>query len=165
MSTASGLGTPPWHGATRFVFRLWAVYFAICLVPFTTVFFDGLGFWPRIVDRVGRWPITHVLGLPEHSPGPRVPGTDFLPDYVAFVVLALVSVAIAIAWSVVDRRRESYPLAFPWVYTTVRFILAALLFWYGWGKILQGQFGFGVNTIYLPRPVAGLTPMNLLWDS
>ena len=136
-------------------FRLWSVYFAVCLVPFTTVFVDGLGLWPRIVDRVGRWPITHVRGLPEHSVGPRVPGTDFLPDYVAFAVLALVSVVIAIVWSVIDRRRQSYPRAFPWVYTAVRFILAALMFWYGWGKILPGQFGLGVEVIYLPP---GLPP-------
>ena len=92
-----------------------------------------------------------------------VPGTDFLPDYVTFAVLALVSGAVATAWSVIDRRRQSYPRAFPWVYTAVRFVLAALLLWYGWGKILPGQFGLGVDAIYLPRPVAGLTPMNLLW--
>ena len=70
---------------------------------------------------------------------------------------------MATAWSVIDRRRQSYPRAFPWVYTAVRFVLAALLLWYGWGKILPGQFGLGVDAIYLPRPVAGLTPMNLLW--
>ena len=163
MRTATELAAPRWHGATRFGFRLWSVYFAVCLVPFTTAFVDGLGLWPRIVDRVGRLPITHVLGLPEHSVGPRVPGTDFLPDYVAFAVLALVSVVIAIVWSVIGRRRQRYPRAFPWVYTAVRFILAALMFWYAWGKILGGQFGPGVDLFYLPRPVAGLTPMNLLW--
>jgi hypothetical protein len=163
MSTASDLAAPRWHGVTRFIFRLWSVYFAICLLPFTTVFLDGWGLWPRIVDTIGRWPITHVLGLPEHSAGPRVPGTDFLPDYLAFVELALVSVVIATAWSVFDRSRESYPFAFAWVYAAVRFVLAALLCWYGLDKILPGQFGPEVNPIYLPRPVAGLTPMNLLW--
>jgi len=163
MRTATELAAPRWHGATRFGFRLWSVYFAVCVVPFTTAFVDGLGLWPRIVESVGRWPITHVLGLPEHSVGPRVPGTDFLPDYVTFAVLALASVVIAIVWSVIDWRRQSYPRAFPWVYTAVRFILAALMFWYAWGKILGGQFGLGVDLFYLPRPVAGLTPMNLLW--
>jgi hypothetical protein len=163
INNASGVGAPRWRDATRFVFRLWSVYFAICLIPFTTVFIDGLGLWPRMVDAVGRWPIMSVLGLAEHSVGPRVPGTDFLPDYITFVVLALVSLVVATAWSVFDRRRQSYPRAFPLVYTAVRFVLAALMFWYGWAKILPGQFGLGVDLAYLPRPVAGLTPMNLLW--
>ena len=163
MNTANGLATPWWNSATRFLFRFWSVYLAICLIPFTTVYLDGLGVWPRIVDAVGRWPITKVLGLPEHSVGPRVPGTDFLPDYITLFVLALVSLGVAITWSVIDRRRQSYPRAFPWVYTAVRFILAALMLWYAWGKILGGQFGQGVDLVYLPRPVAGLTPMNLLW--
>ncbi len=163
MTTANQQATSRWNGVTRFLFRLWSVYFAIGLIPFTTAFLNGLGLWARIVDAVGRWPITMVLGLPEHSAGPRVPGTDFLPDYITLSVLALVSLVVAITWSVIDRRRQSYPRAFPWVYTAVRFTLAALMFWYAWGKILGGQFGLGVDLVYLPRPVAGLTPMNLLW--
>ena len=64
---------------------------------------------------------------------------------------------IAVAFE--HRRKLVVHLATP----AVRFVLAALLLWYGWGKILPGQFGLGVDAIYLPRPVAGLTPMNLLW--
>jgi len=123
----------------------------------------GVRLWPRIADIVGRWAITHMLGLPEHSAGPRVPGTDFLPDYLAFGVLALASVIIAMVWSLVDRRRASYPLAHAWISTVTRFILATLLFWYGWAKLLPAQFGPGMDLALLPRPVGTLTPMNMLW--
>jgi hypothetical protein len=159
----SAPATPRWNAATRFGFRLWCVYFVMCLLPFTTVFLEGVGLWPRIANAVGRWPITHVLGWPEHSASIRIPGTDFLPDYLAMVALALFSVVLAIAWSLFDRDRPSYPRMFLWVHTTVRFVLASLMFWYGWGKILPAQFGADVSLSRLPLPVAQLTPMDLLW--
>src|SRR6266850_5440957 len=152
-----------WNAAARFGFRLWCVYFAICLFPFATRFQDAISIWPRIADAVGRWPITHVLGWPEHSAAMRIFGTDFLPDYLAMVVLALFSVVLAIAWSLLDRDRPGSPRVFAWVYTIVRFVLASLMLWYGWRKILPAQFGAGMSLSHLAVPVAQLTPMDLLW--
>jgi len=106
--------------------------------------------------------MTHVLGLPEHSWVPPMSGADYLPDFIAAAVLALLSVLIAIAWSLIDRR-GSHPRLFAWVYTTVRFTLAALLLFYGWDKILPGQFGDGVNIQRITPPSSQLSPMELLW--
>jgi hypothetical protein len=75
----------------------------------------------------------------------------------------MASVIVAIFWSVVDRRRASYPFAYAWTSTVTRFILATLLFWYGWAKLLPAQFGPGLDIVLLPRPVGTLTPMNMLW--
>jgi hypothetical protein len=39
---------------------------------------------------VGQWPITHVFGLPEHFlPSPAA--TNFLPDYLATLMFAIVT--------------------------------------------------------------------------
>ena len=118
-----------WHPATRLALHAWAAFVVICVVPYATVFLDGgLRLWPHISDTVGRWPITHILAQPAHSAGPRVPGTDFLPDFLAVGTLTLVSVIVAFAWSAIDRDRASDRLAYACVSTITRFMLATLLF-------------------------------------
>jgi len=152
---------PQWNIATRFVFRMWVVFFAICLLPRSLAFAD-VRLWRRMTDALGRWPMTHLLGLPQHSWAHPMSGADYLPDFIAAAVLASFSVVIAITWSLVDRR-VSHPRLFAWVYTTARFGLAALLLFYAWDKILPGQFGDGINLEKVTQPSLQLSPMALLW--
>jgi hypothetical protein len=116
-----------------------------------------------MVNVIGRWPITHVLSLPEHRPALPMSGADYLPDYIAALILAIFSFVVAGAWSMVDRKRVHDRSLFVWTYTVVRYVLAALLLFYGWDKLLPGQFGDGVNLEKVVPSAAQLTPMALLW--
>ena len=152
-----------WNPIALFAFRAWCVFFAVCLLP-RFVGFVSFGVWAVVSDAFGRWPMTHVLGLPEHSSQVAVgmTGADYLPDYVAAAVIGSLSIVVAVAWSVVDRRR-SHPRLFAWVYTSARFVLAGILLFFGFDKVLPGQFGHGVDVEKVAQPPLHLTPMALLW--
>jgi hypothetical protein len=154
--------TARWSAATRVAFRFWCVLLAICVLP-RSMQTANLRTWQPIVNTVGAWPITHVLHLPPHSWAPIWEGGDSLPDVLAAGVLAACSLLIAAIWSLLDRHRPAYPRLSAWVYTTTRFVLAGLLLFYGWDKILPGQFGPSVNIEKAMQPAFQLTPMALLW--
>jgi hypothetical protein len=152
-----------WNPATLFAFRVWCLFFTVCLLP-RFLGFVNFGIWAPVSNAFGRWPMTHVAGLPEHSSQVAIgmTGADYLPDYVAALVIASLSIVAAGVWSVVDRRR-SHPRLFAWVYTTVRFVLSGILLFFGFDKVLPGQFGSGVDVEKVAQPALQLTPMSLLW--
>ena len=151
-----------WSAATRFIFRIWFVFTLLLIVPRSIEFLFNLGVWPLIVNWVGRWPITHILHRPEHLLAGPMSGADFLPDFLAAAILGGASVVIALAWTLAAPERD-HPALFSWLTTVVRFLLGGLLLFYAWDKILPGQFGPGPNLQEVVRPVAQLTPMELLW--
>jgi len=127
-----------------------------------------LGWFPAPfskIEAIGRWPITHVLRFPEHfAPSPTA--ANYLPHYLASLIVALVSTAISIGWALANRRPASYSRAFVWTHTTVRYLLAALMLSYGWNKVMPGQFGrfaAGAGVDYLIHQVGQLPPRDLLW--
>lgn len=151
-----------WNGTTLFAFRFFLAYYLLVWLPEALSLVPGVGLWQRMTASLGRWPITHVLNLPgQHSPA-HFPA-DALPPVIATVVLAAACLLVASVWSLVDRRRRSHPRAYAWLRAAVRFTLAAVMLDYGLDKILPGQFGPGVNLLYLTRPVGDLGPFGLLW--
>jgi len=161
-SVSAGIERVRWSGATRFIFRIWFVFTLLLIVPRSIEFLFNVGLWPLIVNSVGRWPITHVLHGPEHLLAGPMSGADFLPDFLAAAILGAASVVIALAWTVTAPEQDHHVL-FSWLTTVVRFLLGGLLLFYAWDKILPGQFGPGLNLGKVVRPVAQLTPMELLW--
>lgn len=98
------------------------------------------------------------------------PGTDYpiASDTTAFYLnafnLLIISLLIAIAGSITDKKRENYRQLAYWLFVFIRFYLAMQLFSYGFNKIFKWQF-------YLPEPntlytTIGNTPRDLLyWSS
>jgi hypothetical protein len=117
--------------------------------------------WAPFMTAFGRWPMTHVLGLPEHASNlpTGMSGAGFLPDFVAAATIAAGSLVIALIWSLVDRRRLAYPRVFAWEHAIGRYMLAALLLLYGYDKVLPGQFGHGINMTTASQPVMMLRPI------
>src|SRR4030095_13425800 len=155
--------TMRWNAPTRFAIRLWCVFFVIVVLPRSSQFFTYFNVWPRIINSVGRWPITHIFGWPDRSWAPPMSGADYLPDFLAVAVLGSASLIIAVVWSLADRRDSYLPRLFTWVFTTQRYLLSALMLFYAWDKILPGPSGWGPTVEKVTLPVTQLTPMALLW--
>ena len=95
---------PEWNPTTRFAFRFFCIYFVVVWLNQTAGLLTNVGPWNRLTETLGRWPITHLLGLPEH--GTSVPGTmEYLPQYVLTMTLTALTAVVALAWSLLDRRR------------------------------------------------------------
>lgn len=150
-----------WNLATLVAVRFVCAYTLLCWAPLTVSMHFGMSWWFRVNDAIGRWPITHGLGLPEHS-DPAIVGF-FLPRLLAMLMLGGLSAAIAVAWSFLDRRRAGSPQLLAWLHTSVRFMLAAVVLSYGWAKILPAQFGFGEGLPVIAFDIGDVTPRDLLW--
>jgi len=152
-----------WSPTTRFVFRVWFVFAVLLILPRSLEFFVRTGVWPSIANWAGRWPMVNLLHLPARQLAGPMSGADYAPDFMAAAVLGAVSVLTAVGWSLATRAPRDHRVLFVWLYTIVRFALGSLLLYYGWDKILPAQFGAGPNLEKVIRPVAQLTPMELLW--
>lgn len=157
-----------WSAVTRFAFRFCCVYFLFEWVPLivglqTSSLTAGLlsapDWWGTLNRTLGQWAITHVLGLPEHSPA-RFSANN-LAGFVGMVSVGVIGAAVAVAWSLVDRRRTSHPQVFLWIHTFMRFGVGAIMLFYGWHKVLPGQFDLTFD--YLALPVGQHSPRDLLW--
>ncbi|HVX48771.1 MAG TPA: hypothetical protein VHB48_01390 [Chitinophagaceae bacterium] len=67
------------------------------------------------------------------------------------------------AWTLIDRKRQSYDTLNYWLVTVVRYFVAFTMFNYGFVKIIKLQFPFpSLNT--LMEPYGQSSPMGLAWN-
>jgi len=83
-------------------------------------------------------------------------------DWILLLFIFLVSVIGSIIWSVLDRKRKSYNLAYYWLVVLVRFYLAFTLILYGAIKVIKLQFP-DPSLMRLLQPFGDASPMGLAW--
>ncbi len=81
----------------------------------------------------------------------------------AFCVFVIALLASGI-WSVVDRRRSSYPVLSTWFLLFLRVALVSQMFVYGFAKVVPLQIYFPFPFKFL-EPLRDFSPMGLLWSS
>jgi len=143
-----------WHPAARIGFRLSASYFALYLLPVQLPPVRALVFW--VASHV--FAVRHALVVTGSGSG------DKTFDWVhAFCVLVLAVLTTAV-WSLLDRRREHYRRALPWVRMAARFALGATMVTYGMLKAIPVQMPAPGLTRLL-EPFGHFSPMGVLWYS
>lgn len=165
MSTNGAQGQE-WTPVQRGLFRLLFVYLVLYFFPLP--YPEGLLYpagvaslfdkpWQILVTWVG----AHILHL--HTTVIEDQGiSDGLYDYVRLLCIAVLSVAIATIWSLMDRRRN-YRALHAWTRVWLRYVLGIVLLDYGLIKVIKLQFpdpGMGL----LATPFGELTPNHLLWS-
>lgn len=162
---------PPWSLPTLLAFRFGSCYFGafglalgIGLLP---VVLAGIGIdgpWSamRAAVTVMRPPIdwtgTHLLGL--HVQGTQV-GSDSAFQWSAIVLIAALAALATAVWSVLDRGRRRYDRLQTWVWTALRLMLAAAMFYFGMAKVIPTQMPFVLNR--LVEPYGNFSPTGALW--
>lgn len=158
----------PWSLGTRLAFRFCFAYALIegttfALATHTQTLTMGLvgspNWWASLNIGIGRWLIEHVIRLQEHSAS-RMSANN-LPLVLGMLTVAVISAAIALVWSALDRRHSSHPRLFVWLHTSMRFVLAATMLSYGWAKLVPQQFPISLD--YLALEVGQHNPRDLLW--
>ena len=161
-----------WSTAKLIGFRFCFVYFV--LYSFFSQIINSILFAQLVdvSDYATLWPVRlGVPGLQEtfFKPKPSLstqtrgaetgPSTGCLP----FCLLAIAILAAAV-WSVIDRKRTSYPVLSKWFELFLRVALVSQMFVYGFAKVVPLQIYFPFPFKFL-EPLRDFSPMGLLWSS
>jgi hypothetical protein len=111
-----------WHPFIRTAFRFAFVYLLLYNLPFplnaipyvdkAALFYNS--FWNWIVPRLGQSVFHTAVSTVESGSGDRT------FDYLFVACLLLISLVIMVVWTVVDRKRLSYPTLSRWLNVYVR---------------------------------------------
>jgi hypothetical protein len=160
--------SPRWSLAARIAFRFAIVYFGLSIfsfpvvvgfIPFTQTLFTWYsGVWKVVAPWVGLHflHITHPMVMIPTGSEDR---TFNWVQHLCFLVLASVATAI---WSILDRKRVSYPSLYKWARVWIRLFLASMMFGYGAAKAFPVQMP-GVALSRLLEPYGNFSPMGVLW--
>ena len=153
-----------WHWSVRIAFRFAFVYFVLAfasailqLVPMGGI----AGYWFGEAERpLFVWIGRAVFGA-EITVFPNGSG-DTTYSWVQFATHLAVAGVVAAVWSVVDRRRPSYPWLRDGLWITMRFVLASAMFGYGINKVFGLQFPEpGLQRLL--QDYGDSSPMGLMW--
>jgi hypothetical protein len=139
-------------------------FFLVCHLPYPLGFIPGVesvakkyqDLWNAIVP----WVAEHVFhaGIPAQPAG----SGDTTYNYVQVFCYAVLSATVALAWTLLDRKRPNYARLHEWFRIYVRFALATVMLGYGMAKVFKGQFP-DPSLYRLLQPYGNSSPMGILW--
>jgi hypothetical protein len=153
---------PRWSLVTRLAFRFLFPFFLLVYLPTPLDFaLPSLGeFFSRTWNEVVQLVAANILDVT----AARVPtgSGDTMWDWVRVLIIVTVSAAIALVWSIVDRRAQSYPRLHAALRVYLRFALAGAMIAYGAVKVIPSQFP-APSLARLTQTYGSSSPMGLLW--
>ena len=163
----SVIAEPPrqrWHPFTRTAFRFAFVYLLLYALPFPLTVFPYVdkvaewynSFWTWIVPRLAQGVLHREVATAFNGSGDRA------YDYLLVALLLLISLVVSVIWTVLDRRRLSYPTLYRWLNLYVRFHLGTVMISYGAFKVISSQFA-PPGLERLMQTFGEASPMGLLW--
>src|SRR6185436_14400199 len=121
------MSSSSWGLARRVGFRFGFLYTVLYMLPFPGRLLPWTD-WPvEQYSKLQSWGVTvfaeNVLVIAGPSSAPNGSG-DRTYDYVQLLLFVVLSVLGTIVWSVLDRRRTSYPGLASWLWIAVRYYVA-----------------------------------------
>ena len=153
-----------WHPFTRTAFRFAFIYLLLYNLPFPLTAFPYVdkaaelynSFWTWLVPRLARAVLNRDIDSVFNGSGDRT------YDYLLVAVMLLISLVAAVIWTIIDRRRLSYPTLYRWLNLYVRFSLGTAMIGYGAFKVISSQFS-PPSLDRLMQTFGESSPMGLLW--
>lgn len=154
--------SPAWGPVKKLLFRFAFVYLVLYsfLFPLYYIPYAGMAtmwyfrMWSALVPWVGK----HVFNVIITVRG----GWDSAYGYVQVFCFLVTSIAAALIWTLLDRKRRNYARLYEWLRVYVRFVLAVTMIEYGASKVFPSQFP-PPATDRLMQPIGDSSPMGLLW--
>ena len=164
--------TAQWSVPARVAFRFCCVYFPLYALfeygfpnpvhPWDLPIPNPATLWPA--RQVVSWAGAHVFGFKLPLPYTLDFGGDAPFDWVMVFCLAVIAALAACLWSVLDRKRSDYRVAHQWLRLFVRAVLIAMMFAYGFAKVIPNQMRSPL-LVTLVQPFGMLVPQQVLWTS
>lgn len=154
-------GGPAWGPVKKLLFLFAFVYLVLYNFPSPLYYLhiDQVDAWYFQLWRpLVPWVAKHVFNVTITVHG----GGDSVFAYVQIFCFLAISIAAALIWTLLDRKRRNYARLYEWLRVYIRFVLAVTLIEYGAWKIFPSQF-MAPDTDRLMRPFGDFSPMELLW--
>jgi len=159
--------TVHWSLATRLAFRLVFAYEIIYSFPFPLNLVAGFdrafGWHDMLFARITVFTGAHILHLSRPLAYSPYAGGDSLFGWVQNLAQLMIAVAVAIIWTLLDRKRPNYRSMQEWLWLYVRLVLGTAMMSYGAIKVIKVQF----PDLFLWRLLSSYgesSPVGLLWS-
>ncbi|MEO1032119.1 MAG: hypothetical protein AAFX55_11975 [Bacteroidota bacterium] len=159
----------PWKRYKKIAFRFVFIFFMLFIIfvdwsvnPILSQLYY-YGPLSTVLDGVISWIGKDLFHIPYTIISPY-DGEHNDRTYVYLLYFAIVVVAVlgAMVWSLLDRKRQNYNIAYYWLTTIIRYYLAFTMFLFALYKFFKLQFpDLGYYT--LTEQVGDMSPMHLAW--
>lgn len=155
-----------WSFAKKLGFRFVFCYFVLYFFPFPldSIPFTGKAWmlWAKGWEGLTVWVGTHVLYLAQPIVYQPTGSGDTMHDYVLLLIIFVLAVIAALAWTALDRQRKGYAWLAGWLRVYLRYALAVIMLSYGFSKVFDLQFSPPGPSI-LMETYGQSSPMGLAW--
>src|SRR5262245_41332872 len=130
--------SPAWGPVRKLLFLFAFVYLVLYNFPspLYSLHIDQVDAWYFQIRRpLVSWVAEHVFHVILTAHG----GGDSVFAYVQIFCFLLISIAAAMCWSLLDRKRRNYARLYEWLRVYIRFVLAVTMIEYGAWKIFPSQ--------------------------
>jgi hypothetical protein len=181
MPQTQELSSPPqqthcWPLAARIGFRFAFCYFMLYLFCNGNVtVFTPIDRIPWVGDVISGWfftpfhPLTQWLGhrlfhlsgvaATWHGGG----SGDTAQNWILVGLFVAIALVATLVWSVLDRKREGYPVLYAWLRFIIRLMVGVSMLWYGFDKVFPIQMQPPTLGV-LNEPFGQMSPDSLLWS-
>lgn len=143
-----------WNLSQRIAFRFFFSFFLLYMLSRFTY-----GLFHVLVP----WFAQHVLRLEKPITIFTNGSGDTTYDYVTVLCYLLIALLIALVWSLLDRKKQSYMTLNYWLCVFLRYYLAMMMFTYGFIKIYHLQMP-SPSFMQLIQEFGDKSPMGLVWS-
>ncbi|HEY3566661.1 MAG TPA: hypothetical protein VGP73_01915 [Thermoanaerobaculia bacterium] len=158
--------TARWSPATRIAFRFFFSYFALFFVSG-----GAAGLIPGFLIRryyelwlpLLQWVAGRVLHLDSKLSLEDAGISNLAFGWVLFLCYMVLAGVVAVLWSALDRKGQSYERLYSWLRLALRYMLAPMMIQYGAIKVIPAQMLSPLPVGILGRPIGDLFPNHLLW--
>jgi hypothetical protein len=140
------------------------VYLVLFTLPFPLNVFPYVDKVAQLYDSVWNWIVPRVARAAFNRDVSTIfnGSGDRTYDFLLVACLLLISLVIAVIWTLFDRKRLSYPTLYRWLNFYVRFSLGTTMIGYGAFKVISSQFP-APTLDRLMQTYGDSSPMGLLW--
>lgn len=155
-----------WGLLKKISFRYMFVYLILYSFPFPLKYIPYLQYfsekyeqcWKTLVPWIGK----HILHVSYEINVLFNGSGDTTYHYIQLLCFLILSMAITLVWSAIDRKRPNYQYLHQWLKVYMRLSLASALITYGAIKLYKSQFP-DPSLDRLIEPYGNSSPMGLLW--
>jgi uncharacterized membrane protein YphA (DoxX/SURF4 family) len=156
----------PWSGAKKLSFRFVFSFFGLLIFPFPLHYIPYsykavFKYYGQAIEWLSLQVGKYMLGIQNLKNKPNGSG-DTTYDWVQMLTLLMVGMAIALIWSLLDRKRPAYRALYRWLLMIVSLYLMYYMFAYGFAKVFYLQFR-EPNLERLFQTYGNSSPMRLMW--
>lgn len=160
------MADPEWSAARRIGFRFAFVLGACFVYPFPLGYLPKTDWLAQYASKPIEWLVTwfggSLLGWTEVAFDPDTGSGDTAYQFCSWIVFAILAALIAVAWSILDRRRRAYPQLAAAAWQVLRYVLAFAMLTYGLVKVIPAQMP-PPSYVVLDERVGEMSPMGMLW--